>query len=92
VHPRLQPFLTVIERAAIELTPVGYALRDLHERAASMSSEIASTFDFLANEGITIDKLEPAERATLVDKVIRRNDAMHFLLLGDPAARVRRDE
>lgn len=91
VHPRLQPFLTVIDRAAIDLTPVGYAVRDLHERAASMSSDIASTFDGMANAGITVADLDAAERATLIDKVIRRNDAMHFLLLGDPAARVRVD-
>jgi hypothetical protein len=90
-HPRVQPFLSLITKAVVELAPIGLALRDLHERSASLASELTSTFDTLAQQGVKPTDLDEAEKKTLVDKVIRRNDAMHFLLFGDPAARVRID-
>jgi hypothetical protein len=90
-HPRVQPFLSLIKKAVVELTPLGFALRDLQERASSLASELVTTFDGLEQQGILIANLESAAKASLIDKVIRRNDAMHFLLFGDPAARVRID-
>jgi hypothetical protein len=88
-HPRLEPFLTVVRQAAVELAPVGYALREFHERASKFSSEIVTTFDELKNKGIDVEDLDEANQLKLIDKVIRRNDAMNFLLFGDPAARIR---
>jgi hypothetical protein len=91
VHPRAQAFLSVLRKAVIELAPVGFALRDLNERATMLASQLVSTFDGLEQAGLLAADLGPADRAELIDKVIRRNDAMHFLLLGDPAVRVRID-
>ena len=90
-HPRLEPFKTLVRRAVGDLAPVGFALRDLHARAASMSATIATTFDRLQQRGIDIADMPPADRDAFLDVFIRRNDAMHFLLSGDPAARVRID-
>jgi hypothetical protein len=91
VHPRAQPFLTMIAKSVAELTPLGYALRDLHGFAAGLASQIASTFDALTEQGVKATSLDAGAKNSLIDKVIRRNDAMHFLLFGDPAARVRID-
>jgi hypothetical protein len=88
-HPRLEPFLAVVRQATVDLTPVGYALRDFHQRASVFSSEIVSTFDKLQNDGTDVKDLSDNLQLRLIDKVIRRNDAMNFLLLGDPAARIR---
>lgn len=90
-HPRLEPFKTLVRRAVAELTPVGFALRDLHARAASMSATIATTVDRLQQRGIEVAGMAAADRDAFLDLFIRRNDAMHFLLLGDPAARIRID-
>jgi len=91
VHPRTSPFLSLLTKAIVELAPLGYAMRGLHERASAIASEIASTFDALEQLGIRVTDLPPDQKAKLIDKVIRRNDAMHFLLFGDPGARVRID-
>ena len=91
VHPRAEPFLTLIGKSVADLAPLGYALRDLHGRAAGLASQIASTFDTLTQQGVKASELDQGGKASLIDKVIRRNDAMHFLLFGDPAARVRID-
>jgi hypothetical protein len=88
-YPRAQPFLSLVAKGIAESAPMGYALRDLHERAAAIGSEIVSTFDRLEQANIDVADLQDADKNRLIDKVIRRNDAMHFLLLGDPGARVR---
>ena len=91
VHPRTSPFLSLLTKAIVELAPLGYAMRGLHERASAIASEITSTFDGLEQQGVRVTDLPSDQKARLIDKVIRRNDAMHFLLFGDPGARVRID-
>ncbi len=91
VGPRVQPFLSLIARSAVELAPLGFALRDLHAFAASLASNITATFDTLEQQGLRAGDLDAGAKGKLIDKVIQRNDAMHFLLFGDPAARVRID-
>lgn len=91
VHPRAVPFLTMIAKSVVELAPLGFALLDLHAFAAALASNLTSTFDALAQQGVRPADLPATDKDLLIDKVIRRNDAMHFLLFGDPAARVRID-
>lgn len=88
-HPRLAPYTSALFRLTHNLAPVGYAMRDFHQRAAGLGSSIATTIHRLQDRGTAIGDLPEQDRNDLIDMVIRRNDAMHFLVLGDPAARLR---
>ncbi len=85
---RLEPFRTAIDYALLRLWPSGFALDDLENRAASFSVALGSVFDAMQREGKTTDTLTPEQLRDLVDLILRRNDAMNFLLLGDPAVRL----
>jgi hypothetical protein len=69
--------------------PAALALDDLTGRTALLSVSLANFFNTLRSTGRSLDELLATERQALADSFIRRNDAMNFLLLGDPAARVR---
>lgn len=86
---RLAPFLTTVDAALLKRWPAGLGLDDLSHRGASLSVSLASFFDSLRRQGKQLDTLTDAELALLADGYIRRNDALNFLLLGDPAARTR---
>ncbi len=88
-HPRLEPFRTALDEALLERRPAGYALSDLAYRTALLSVNLADFFDGLQARGRAVADITTAERRALADSFIRRNDAMFFLLLGDPAARAR---
>jgi len=88
-HRRLEPFLTAVDQALLNRFPAGLALGDLTGRTALLSVSLANFFNKLRSTGRSLDELNPTERRALADSFIRRNDAMNFLLLGDPAARVR---
>lgn len=86
---RLEPFLTAVDAALLRLWPAGLGLDDLSNRTASLSVALASFFDTMKKRGKQVDALSDAELSLLADGFVRRNDAMNFLLLGDPAARAR---
>jgi hypothetical protein len=88
-HHRLEPFLTAVEQALLRRYPVALALDDLSGRTALLSVSLANFFNTLRSTGRSLEQLRDVERQALADSFIRRNDAMNFLLLGDPAARVR---
>ncbi|HZM82566.1 MAG TPA: hypothetical protein VFC19_43170 [Candidatus Limnocylindrales bacterium] len=88
-HRRLEPFMTAVDQALLSRFPAALALDDLTGRTALLSVSLANFFNNLRSTGRTVDDLNPTERQVLADSFIRRNDAMNFLLLGDPAARVR---
>lgn len=91
-QPRLQPFLALVDDAVQEMAPIGFALRDLWSRATLLGSQIVTTVDDWQAQGIGVEDVSPTDKQALVDMVIRRNDAMHFLVLGDPAVRLRIDD
>lgn len=88
-HRRLEPFLSFVRSALLRREPVGLALDDLTNRTALLSTQLADFFDQLARQGRASTSLGPQEYASLADSFVRRNDSMYFLVLGDPAARVR---
>lgn len=86
---RLEPFLTAVDSALLRLWPAGLGLDDLSNRTAALSVALAGFFDTMRKQGKQLDSLSDVELALVADGYIRRNDAMNFLLLGDPAARAR---
>lgn len=87
--PRIEPMKTLIDRPVLRGKATGYGLEDLADRANVIASELTNLTNDLQRDGRTIAELEPAERVTLVDRMIRRNDAMFFFLFGDPGVRIR---
>lgn len=86
---RLEPFLTAVDSALLKLWPAGLGLDDLSRRSASLSVALAGFFDAMRKQDKEVAALSDAELRLLADGYIRRNDAMNFMLLGDPAARAR---
>jgi hypothetical protein len=63
---------------------VGFAARGFSERAASLAAELAVDTDPVRSDA------QPAA-ATLAPRWAERNDAQNFVILGDPAVRLRVD-
>jgi hypothetical protein len=78
---QLLPFQNAIGRILSRL-PVGFAMKDFHEKYAALSANISSVL-----ESVGFGKLVPdAELARLWTE---RNDAQNYIVLGDPAAALR---
>jgi hypothetical protein len=84
VGPQLQPFRNLIGRV-LAGEPVGHSRMDFSQRYATYSTDLLSKLD---------PSLPEARRPTdgeLAWAWIERNDAQNYLVLGDPAARLRDD-
>lgn len=82
--PQIQTFQNAIGRILIG-QPLGYALKDFNERYAALSTSIANTLQ-KAGWGDKVD------RDKLATNWIERNDAEGYVLIGDPAVRLRAEE
>jgi hypothetical protein len=88
-HSRLEAFRTVVDRSLLRRWPAGYSLEDLHARTAWLSTRLATFLDATRSRNLEVAELPLHQLADLADSFVRRNDSMNFMLLGDPAARVR---
>ncbi len=79
--PQIQPFRQTIRRILGGL-PVGYAIKDFNERYSNLSNALAAMLE---------DKSYGARVADteLVTAWIERNDSEGYVILGDPAVRLR---
>jgi hypothetical protein len=82
--PQLLPFQNTID-CILGGKPVGYAMKDFNQRYAALSTELANVQEQIGF-GVAVDDLE------LANMYIGRNDAGGYLVLGDPAVRVRVDD
>src|SRR5262249_44122314 len=64
--------------------PVAHALRDQYDRGLNLSSSLLETIAMLRRRA-------PVSPATIAKMWTERNDARAYLLVGDPAARIRVD-
>jgi hypothetical protein len=64
--------------------PIAYALRDQYDRGLQLSSSLLETIAFKQRN-------QPVSAAALAQMWTERNDARAYLLVGDPAARLRVD-
>jgi hypothetical protein len=79
--PQRQPFANAIGRILLG-EPVGHAVRDFNERYAALSTSLAAKLEELG-DGAKI----PPER--ICTDWLERNDAEGYLVVGDPAVRLR---
>lgn len=82
VGQMIQPFDNAL-KSILSGIPVGHAVRDFRMRYASLSTQLAS---MLEQERVT---RKPAPAKNLAMKWTERNDAEGYVVLGDPAARLR---
>jgi hypothetical protein len=81
--PQLLPFRNFLGRV-LAGEPVGHATKDFSERFATLSAELLNKYD----------RTQPGPRPSdggLVWEWVERNDAQSYVVLGDPAARLRAD-
>jgi hypothetical protein len=79
--PQLIPFRNVLGRTLVG-QPVGHAMRDFNEKYAALSTNLTS---LLREAGL--GKQVPDEE--LAGLWTERHDAQNYVLLGDPAARLK---
>ncbi len=82
--PQLQPFENAIGRI-LSGQPVGHAMKDFNERYAALATSLSSLLEE-ASFGATVSDFE------LVNSWAERNDAEGYVVLGDPAVRMRVDD
>lgn len=79
--PQLLPFANTIG-AVLDGLPVGYATKDFNERYAVLSVDLSSLLEEIGNGAQVPDQ-------ELAQAWIERNDAQNYVILGDPAVRLR---
>lgn len=82
--PQLLPFQNAIGRILIG-QPVGYAMKDFNERYAALSASLSGLLEELDFNPTAASDEE------LAANWIERNDAEGYMIVGDPAARLRVD-
>jgi hypothetical protein len=80
-QPTVRPFRNTLWRL-LSGEPVGHALSDFRDRFSAVSSLLLQHLDASSTEG----KLQPRE---LLRRWVERNDARNYVVLGDPAVRLR---
>ena len=83
VGAQLTPFRNFVGRV-LQGEPVGHATADISQKYAIVSAHLLSLLDE-AKEG------QPPSDRELAAAWIERNDAQNYIVLGDPAARIRVD-
>jgi tetratricopeptide (TPR) repeat protein len=78
---RIEPFVRAVE-TIVSGRPVGLALRDFYDKSGFLSARFAELLDMERRREYVEDK-------ELVNVWVRHNEARSFVLLGDPAARLR---
>jgi hypothetical protein len=78
---QLLPFENAVGRI-LTGQPVGFAMKDFRERYASLSTTLSSLLEEQSYGGVVPDR-------ELVSAWVERNDAEGYVVLGDPAARLR---
>jgi hypothetical protein len=79
--PQLLPFENTIARILVG-QPVGYAVKDFNERYAALSTNLSGILEEIGF-GADVPDLD------LASSWIERNDAQNYVIIGDPAVRLR---
>jgi hypothetical protein len=82
--PQLRPFTNAVG-SILSGRPVGYAMKDFNERYAMLSIDLSAKLRLIA-AGAAPPELD------LARDWMERNDARNYIVLGDPAARLRLNE
>ena len=84
-HPRISPFVHGLNRM-LRLQPCGFAMEDMHARYGLCNAKITRTYDLQRRNRL---EWTPELKAGFLDNWILRGDSQNYMVLGDPAARLR---
>jgi hypothetical protein len=84
-HTRIQPFVHTVDQL-LEVQPSGLAMDDINKKYSTSNIMINSFYDRLKRGTFT---WTPETERRFVDTWIIRSDAQNYMVLGDPAARLR---
>lgn len=84
-HARIQPFLAAVVRL-LQVQPSGFAMEDMNKHFAICNSLLADIYDEQKQGTLSWTQQTYTK---FVDRWIIRNDAQNYMVLGDPAARLR---
>jgi hypothetical protein len=84
VGPQLAPYRNCLGRI-LKGEPVGHATKDISEKYAILAADLLTRLDKGSTQPLPAD-------AALAWTWVERNDARNYILLGDPAARLRADK
>lgn len=84
-HLRITPFVSAVD-TLLRVQPAGMAMAGMNKRYDLTNAQLTNFFDRMQRGKI---KFTPELAARLADTYIFRSDAQNYLIIGDPAARVR---
>jgi hypothetical protein len=84
-HARIAPFVKALDEL-IGVQPSGLAMQDMSARYSVCNALITSTYDRQQRGSFA---WTPESKAKFLDRWITRSDAQNYMVLGDPAARLR---
>jgi hypothetical protein len=84
-HARIQPFVHIVDQL-LEVQPSGLAMEDMNKKYSVYNIVLNNVYDRLKRGAF---KWTPETERRFVDTWIIRSDAQNYMILGDPAARLR---
>jgi hypothetical protein len=84
-NSRIAPFVRAVEEL-LAVQPPGLAMQDMNTRYSICNAQITSTYDRQRRGKLA---WTPEEKTRFLDRWITRGDAQNYMVLGDPAARLR---
>jgi hypothetical protein len=84
-HPRIDPFLRAVT-ALLRVEPASRAMSPMAKQFDVTNLQLTNTYDRLQRGSI---KITDDFKTRLVNAFIRRSDAQNYMVLGDPAGRLR---
>jgi hypothetical protein len=84
-HARIHPFKSAVEHL-LAVQPVGLALAEMNKQYDLGNATLVNYFDRMQRDMVTPTR-DTLRRLT--DTFIRRSDAQNYMILGDPATRLR---
>ena len=82
---RLEPFIKAVD-ILLTVEPVALAMADMSKRYDLLNARLTNAFDSTQRKSFTPI---PGYEARLAETYIFRSDAQNYMVLGDPAARLR---
>jgi hypothetical protein len=83
-HPRMSPFISAVNKL-LDTQPVGLAMDEMNARYGIGNAQLSNFLDRVKRKKASFE----ASWKWLVDTFITRSDAQNYMILGDPAVRLR---
>jgi hypothetical protein len=84
-HNRIQPFVSAVTQL-LALQPSGLAMQDMSKRFNVINATFTATVE---RQRLGKQQWSPEKKASLLDRWLIRGDAQNYMVMGDPAARLR---